>query len=85
VTHVVTPKRGCLVILDHGGGKGHAGVVTAVHADGTLSWGSGNTNAAGSRVGDSLLIKTGDPEKVHRGSLVGFVDLARAPTRALVA
>lgn len=85
VTHVVVPRRGCLLILDHGKGKGHAGVITAVFPDGTLSWWSGNTNAEGSRTGDSLLIKTGDPEEVHHADLVGFVDLSKAPTRPLAA
>lgn len=80
---VVTPKRGCILVLDHGHGKGHVGIVTAVNADGTLSWASGNTNASGSRTGDSLLVKSGDPELVHHGKLVGFLDMSRAVTRAV--
>lgn len=74
--HMVVPARGRIFILDHGGGKGHAGIISKVNPDGSLEWYSGNTNAAGSRTGDSLLWKSGDLEKVHHGKVVGFVDLS---------
>lgn len=85
-THVITPRRGCIGVLDHGKGKGHVIVCTReLTEDVGLTWASGNTNAAGSRTGDSLLVKTGDPEEVHHGELVGWFDLSRLPPRPLVA
>lgn len=85
VCRVVTPKRGDVGVLDHGKGKGHVIVCTApLVEDVGLTWASGNTNADGSRTGDSLLVKTGDPEKVHHGELVGWLRFSLAPTRPLV-
>lgn len=84
---VVTPQRGDVGILDHGHGKGHVIICTRPEQPVIgLSWASGNTNAAGSRTGDSLLAKTGDPEEVHHGELVGWLRFSLAVTRpALVA
>lgn len=82
VTHVVTPRRGDILVLDHGHGRGHAGIVEFVTANGVLTWVSGNTNEAGSREGNAVVRKSGDPGDVHHAELVGFVRLSLAPTRA---
>lgn len=85
VCRVVTPRRGDLGFLDHGHGKGHVIVVTREFVQGAgLCWASGNTNADGSRTGDSLLVKCGDPEEAHHGELVGFARLSLAPTRPVL-
>lgn len=82
---VVTPQRGDVGVLDHGHGKGHVIVCTRPLTEGIgLSWASGNTNAAGSRTGNSLLVKTGDPEELHHAELVGWLRFALAVTRPLV-
>lgn len=83
---VITPRRGDVGVLDHGKGKGHVIVCTRPLVDVIgLTWASGNTNAAGSRTGNSLLVKTGDPEEVHHGELVGWLRFSLAPTRRIVA
>lgn len=83
---VVTPQRGDVGILDHGHGKGHVIVCTRPMAPIVgLTWASGNTNAAGSRTGDSLLVKTGDPEEVHHGEFVGWLRFSLMVTRPSVA
>lgn len=83
---VLTPQRGDVGILDHGHGKGHVIVCTRPMAPVVgLTWASGNTNAAGSRTGDSLLAKTGDPEEIHHGELVGWLRFSLAITRPVVA
>ncbi len=82
VCRVDVPRRGDVLVLDHGKGRGHAGVITEGYVEGVgLRWASGNTNAAGSRTGDSLLIKSGDPAKVHHGDLAGYLRFSLAPTR----
>lgn len=84
VCRVITPKRGDVGILDHGGGKGHVIVCTAPIVEGVgLTWASGNTNASGSRTGDSLIVKTGDPEKIHHGKMAGWLRFSLAPARAV--
>ena len=85
VCHVITPRRGDLYVVSHGGGKGHVGLVEDVFGPESLALVSGNTNAQGSRVGDCVGRHVGDPETVHHADLVGFVRLSLAPTRALLA
>lgn len=88
VTHTVMPARGRLAVLDHGKGLGHVSIVEEVLADGRIVDVSGNTNAQGSRAGDSVARHTWNPDNAptERGArLVGFVDLGKAPTRPLVA
>lgn len=48
---VTTPQPGDVFILDHGGGKGHTGIVESVRTDGTIRTIEGNTNDEGSREG----------------------------------
>lgn len=79
ITHVLAPARGRVFVVDHGGGKGHAGVCLSVDANGVPSCASGNTNAAGSRLGNTLAVHVGDPTVVHHG--VGptkWIDFDRA-------
>lgn len=47
---VTQPQPGDVVIFDHGGGKGHTGIVESVKGD-TLTTIEGNTNDDGSREG----------------------------------
>lgn len=80
-----TPTVGAVYILDHGGRKGHAGIVTKLAADGTVAEEvSGNTNLEGSRQGDQTAIHRGPPEMSHHGKLVGYLDFSR-PAPGLVA
>jgi len=56
---VADPEAGCLVVFDHGGGKGHVGIVTGVTRVGGELAGitviAGNTNEDGSRDADSVV------------------------------
>jgi CHAP domain-containing protein len=73
------PAPGAIYVLDHGGGKGHAGIVESIDADGMISEISGNTNAAGSREGNAVARHAGrSPEVVHGGKLLGYLCLDRA-------
>ncbi len=84
--HVLTPARGRVGVIDHGGGKGHAVICTLVDPNGLAFFASGNTNAEGSRVGNCVAQHSGDPGVVHHGRFVGWCDFSRAVTRpALVA
>jgi hypothetical protein len=67
ICRVDGPARGRAFYVDHGGGKGHAGVCVSVDDAGVPTCLSGNTNAAGSRLGNTLGRHTGDPTVVHRG------------------
>lgn len=53
------PQPGCLVLWDHGKAQGHVGIVTGTTSVGAALAAviviSGNTNSAGSRVGDSVV------------------------------
>jgi len=84
----VLPVSGAIYVLDHGAGKGHAGIVEQVGGDGTLIEISGNTNAAGSREGNAVARHTGaSPDKIHGGRLLGYLllDLAAQGPSALPA
>lgn len=49
----------CVFVIDHGGGKGHAGLVVGESAEpGTYVTIEANTNQAGSREGDGVYSKT---------------------------
>lgn len=61
------PARGRVGIVPHEGGKGHAVICVSVDAAGVPTCGSGNTNAAGSRLGNCVALHTGDPTVVHHG------------------
>ncbi len=67
ICRVDGPARGRVGIVDHGKGKGHAVVCVSVDEAGVPTCLSGNTNAAGSRVGNTLGRHTGDPTVVHHG------------------
>jgi hypothetical protein len=69
------PRRirpGALFIIDHGGGKGHSGIVTRVLA-GEIATVEGNTNERGSREGDGVYEKTRSIASIN----VGFLDYGR--------
>ena len=89
ITRVDSPARGRAFYVDHGGGKGHAGVCVSVDAAGVPTTLSGNTNAAGSRLGNTLGRHTGDPTVVHHGvgptKWIDFNRAAQPPTAAQVA
>lgn len=79
ITHVMAPARGRVFVVDHGQGKGHAGVCLSVDEAGVPTCASGNTNAFGSRIGNALAVHVGDPAAVHHG--VGptrWIDFDRA-------
>jgi peptidoglycan hydrolase-like protein with peptidoglycan-binding domain len=67
-------RPGAIFIVDHGGGKGHTGIVTRV-ADGQIGTIEGNTNRAGSREGDGVYQKTRTIGSIN----VGFIDYGRLP------
>lgn len=75
--HVATPAPGSLFAVDHGHGMGHVGIVETVSPNGKVTEVSGNTNAQGSREGDSVARHTWSWREptVHGGRLLGFADL----------
>jgi hypothetical protein len=86
ICRITAPTPGAIYVLDHGGGKGHAGIVEQVGGDGTLIEISGNTNSAGSREGNAVARHTGaSPEEIHGGRLLGYLllDLAAQGPSAL--
>lgn len=81
-----TPTVGAVYILDHGGRKGHAGIVTELAPDGSVAAEvSGNTNREGSREGDQVAVHHGPPNLSHHGRLVGYLNFALRPPAPLVA
>ena len=62
-------RPGAIFIVDHGGGKGHTGLVTQVLA-GEVGTIEGNTNSRGSREGDGVYDKTRTIASIN----VGFID-----------
>lgn len=84
ICRTTTPTSGCIYVLNHGKGQGHAGIIETVADDGTISEISGNTNAAGSREGNAVARHTGaSPQAIHGGTLLGYLNLdlaAQAPS-----
>lgn len=74
----LVPAPGAIYVLDHGGGKGHAGIIESIDDEGTITECSGNTNAAGSREGNAVARHTGAPATVHGGTLLGYLLLDKA-------
>jgi len=74
----LVPAPGSIYVLDHGGGKGHAGIIESIDDEGTIAEISGNTNAAGSREGNAVARHVGAPAKVHGGTLLGYLLMNRA-------
>jgi hypothetical protein len=68
------PEPGCLVVWDHGGGKGHVGIVTTVAAVAgevaAIRAIAGNTNLEGSREGNAV-VERGFDAPVER--LAGYI------------
>ncbi len=62
-------RPGAVFIIDHGAGKGHAGLVRSV-VSGAINTIEGNTNEAGSREGDGVYEKTRTTASIN----VGFID-----------
>ena len=62
-------RPGAVFVIDHGGGKGHTGLVTKV-VDGEVATIEGNTNARGSREGDGVYQKVRTIGSIN----VGFID-----------
>ncbi len=83
ICRATTPAPGAIYVLDHGGGKGHAGIIETV-SDGAIREISGNTNALGSREGNAVARHAGaSPEAIHGGKLIGYLMLdlaAQAPS-----
>jgi hypothetical protein len=65
-------RPGAVFIINHGGGKGHAGLVTQV-VSGAVATIEGNTNQAGSREGDGVYRHTRSIASIN----VGFIDYGR--------
>ena len=65
-------RPGAIFIVDHGGGKGHTGIVTKI-VDGEIGTIEGNTNQRGSREGDGVYQKVRTIASIN----VGFVDYDR--------
>jgi len=65
-------RPGAVFIINHGNGKGHAGLVTRV-VSGNIDTIEGNTNEAGSREGDGVYEKTRLVNSIN----VGFIDYGR--------
>ena len=65
-------RPGAIFIIDHGGGKGHTGLVTQV-VSGVVQTIEGNTNQAGSREGDGVYTHTRSIASIN----VGFIDYGR--------
>lgn len=65
-------RPGAIFIVDHGGGKGHTGIVTKV-VDGQIGTIEGNTNQQGSREGDGVYQKVRTIGSIN----VGFIDYGR--------
>lgn len=69
-------RAGDIMIMDHGGGKGHTGIVTG-YSNGMYITMEGNTNDAGGRDGDCVAEKY--RRKYSGGQLRGFVRVAVMP------
>lgn len=70
---VALPQPGWIFILDHGFGKGHAGLIYASDPDGVfIHTVEGNTNIQGSREGDGVYERTRRVSELT--GLVGFLD-----------
>ncbi len=67
ICHVDGPSRGRVGVVFHEKGRGHAVVCVSVDDKGVPTCLSGNTNAAGSPVGNTLGRHVGDPTVIHRG------------------
>ncbi|HEY4187789.1 MAG TPA: peptidoglycan-binding protein [Polyangia bacterium] len=65
-------RPGAIFIIDHGGGRGHTGLVTQV-VSGAVTTIEGNTNQAGSREGDGVYTHTRSIASIN----VGFIDYGR--------
>lgn len=52
------PKRGCIFIMDYGGGLGHTGIVENVLPEGKIATIEGNTDSAGGREGFEICRRT---------------------------
>lgn len=73
------PASGDLYVLDHGGGRGHIGIIETVSPDGqTVTDISGNSNEIGEREGTSVVRHTWKPRDGKRGRLLGWIDLCAA-------
>lgn len=73
------PVRGAIIVMDHGKGKGHCGIVEEVNGGGLLETIEGNSDRRGSRTGGSVVRHIWRPEDGARGTLVGYIDLALVP------
>jgi hypothetical protein len=65
-------RPGAIFVIDHGGGLGHAGLITGV-TGAELQTIEGNTNERGSREGDGVYRKSRWFAEIN----VGFIDYAR--------
>jgi hypothetical protein len=74
-------RPGAIFVIDHGNGKGHAGLVTRV-VSGNIDTIEGNTSEAGSREGDGVYEKTRAVDSIN----VGFIDYghtSKTPARSV--
>lgn len=63
----------CVFVIDHGGGKGHTGLIVGRSGDGTglVQTIEANTNPAGSREGDGVYVRTR-----HMSEMAGCIRIA---------
>lgn len=65
----VKPQRGWIVFFDFIGRPSHTGIVAGIAADGRIITIEGNTNAAGSRTGGSVMRHY---RSAHSGGIIGY-------------
>lgn len=79
------PGAGYVYVLQHGPHTGHCGIVERVDPDGVIWEISFNTFAdQGSREGNAVARHIGQPEAVHGGVLLGYLNFALAAQPATI-
>lgn len=74
------PAVGHVYVLQHSPTTGHVGIVESLDDLGNVATEiSGNTNARGSREGNTVARHLGTPEVSHGGVLLGYLSLDRPP------
>jgi hypothetical protein len=69
-------KPGCIYLVDHGGGKGHTGLIERATSATTVATIEGNTDDGGSREGDGVYRKERQIANIN----LGIIDYSRPQT-----
>ena len=72
------PTPGAVYVLRHSATTGHVGIVESIDDAGGITEISANTNSAGSREGNCVYRHVGQPEVVHGGELLGYLQFDNA-------